>query len=73
MNNEPQFLTLLADSDQIVRYFAHVNSTDVMNAHRNGGIFLLVTVHPDGNASVAFKPGNTLHCTWSPPHWLERR
>jgi hypothetical protein len=43
-----------------------------MYAQRNGGVFVLVTVAPDGSASLAFKPGNDRWCTWSPPVDAER-
>lgn len=69
----PKFVTLLADGDGHARYVATVDATDVMNAYRQGGVFLLVTLDPEGNATVAFKPGRHWEASWSPPITLERR
>lgn len=73
MNLDPTFVTLLGDSDGHARFVAQTDATDVMYAHRNGGLFVLVTVSPDGSASLAFKPGCDYGATWSPPIALERR
>jgi hypothetical protein len=73
MIHDPQFLTMLADSDGHARFVAQVDATDVMYAHRNGGVFVLVQIAPDGSASLAFKPGCDYGCSWSPPVMTERR
>ena len=70
---DPKFVTILADNDGHARYVASIDATDVMNAYRQGGVFLLVTLDPEGNATVAFKPGRHWEATWSPPITLERR
>jgi hypothetical protein len=70
--SDPIFTTLLADHDGFARFVAFTDATDVMYAQRNGGVFVLVTVAPDGSASLAFKPGNDRWCTWSPPVDAER-
>jgi hypothetical protein len=44
-----------------------------MNAYRTGGVFILVTIDPEGGATVAFKPGRHWEASWSPPITLERR
>ena len=72
MIHDPTFVTLLADSDGFSRFVAFTDATDVMYAQRNGGVFVLVTVGPDGSASLAFKPGNDRYCSWSPPVDAER-
>lgn len=72
MIHDPTFVTLLADSDGFSRFVAFTDATDVMYAQRNGGVFVLVMVGPDGSASLAFKPGNDRWCSWSPPVDTER-
>jgi hypothetical protein len=70
---DPKFATVLADSDGNSRWVGHVDATDVMAAYRQGGVHLLVTLDPEGNITVAFKPGRHWEATWSPPITLERR
>lgn len=69
----PQFITVMADHDGHARWVGTLDATDIMNAHRTGGIYLLVTLDKEGNATVAFKPGNDFSTTWSPPVEVNRR
>lgn len=70
---DPKFVTILADYDNHARWVAHIDTTDVMEAYRNGGIHLLVTLNAEGEIVVAFKPGRHWDATWSPPITLDRR
>ena len=69
----PKFITVMGDNDGHARYVATIDATDVMNAYRQGGVFLLVTIDQEGNATAAFKPGRHWEASWSPPITLERR
>jgi hypothetical protein len=69
----PQFITVMADHDGHARWIATLDSTDIMNAYRTRGLYLLVTLNAEGEATVAFKPGNDWSTTWSPPVTVERR
>ena len=69
----PQFITVMADHDGHARWIATLDSTDIMNAYRTAGIHLLVTLNPEGDVTVAFKPGRHWQTTWSPPITLERK
>ena len=69
----PKFATVLADHDGHARWITHTDSNDVMNAYRTGGIHILVTLDPEGNATIAFKPGRAWDATWTPPITLQRR
>ena len=69
----PKFITVMGDNDGHARWIASVDATDVMDAYRNGGIFLLVTLDEEGHVTVAFKPGRHWEASWSPPITLERR
>ena len=69
----PQFITVMADHDGHARWVGTIDATDIMNAHRTGGIYLLVTLDKEGNATVSFKPGREWSTTWSPPITVERR
>jgi hypothetical protein len=70
---DPKFATVLADQDGHSRWIGHIDATDIMNAYRTGGIHLLVTLNPEGDITVAFKPGRHWQTTWSPPITLERK
>ncbi len=69
----PQFVTVMADHDGHARWVGNIGVTDVMNAYRQGGVFILITLNQEGEATVAFKPGRDWSATWSPPVDLERR
>ena len=69
----PKFVTVLGDHDRHARWVGHVDSTDVMNAYRTGGVHILVTLNEHGEITVAFKPGRAWDATWTPPVTLERR
>lgn len=69
----PKFITIMADHDAHARWVGSIDATDVMNAYRTGGIYLLVTLDQEGEITVAFKPGRHWEATWSPPITLERR
>ncbi len=69
----PQFITVMADHDGHARWVGAIDATDVMNAYRQGGVYLLITLNQEGDATVAFKPGRDWSATWSPPITLERR
>ena len=70
---DPKFVTLMADNDGHTRFVASIDPTDIMNAYRTGGIHILVTLDPEGNATIAFKPGRAWDATWTPPITLQRR
>jgi hypothetical protein len=69
----PQFITVMADHDSVARWVVTLDATDIMNAYRTRGIYLLVTLNAEGEATVAFKPGNDYSTTWSPPVETHRR
>ena len=69
----PKFITVMGDHDGHARWVAPIDATDVVNAYRTGGIYLLVTLDQEGNLQVAFKPGRHWEASWSPPISLERK
>ena len=69
----PHTVTVLADSDGHSRWVAHLSGYDILDAAKSGGIFLLVTLDPEGLITVATKPGNAWEATWSPPTMVFRR
>jgi hypothetical protein len=69
----PQFITVMGDHDGHARWVAPIDATDVINAYRTGGIYLLVTLDREGNLQVAFKPGRHWEASWSPPISLDRK
>lgn len=69
----PHTVTVLADYDGHSRWVTHLTGYDIMDAGRNGGIYLLITLDPEGAITVATKPGNAWEATWSPPVEVERR
>ena len=69
----PKFITVMADHDAHARWVASIDATDVMNAYRTGGIYLLVTLDHEGNLQVALKPGRHWEASWSPPISLDRK
>lgn len=69
----PTTVTILADSDGHARWLSHLSGYDIMEAAQNGGIYLLVTLDPEGSIQIATKPGNKWEATWSPPAQLQRR
>ena len=69
----PKFITVMGDHDGHARWVASIDATDVMNAYRTGGIYLLVTLDQEGNLQVAFKPGRHWEASWSPPISLDRK
>ena len=69
---DPQFVTVLGDNDGHARWLACIDSDDVMSAYRQGGIYLLVTLTPDGEIYLSTKPGREWNCTWAPPLQAER-
>ena len=70
---DPKFATVLADHDGYSRWICHTDATDIMSAYRQGGVHILVTLDPEGQITVAFKPGRHWEATWSPPITLERK
>ena len=69
----PKFITVMGDHDGYARWVASIDATDVINAYRTGGIYLLVTLDQEGNLQVAFKPGRHWEASWSPPISLDRK
>ena len=69
----PKFITVMGDHDGHARWVAPIDATDVVNAYRTGGIYLLVTLDQEGKLQVAFKPGRHWEASWSPPISLERK
>lgn len=69
----PTTVTVLADTDGHARWVAHLTGYDIMEAGDKGGIYLLVTLDPEGMITIATKPGNKWEATWSPPADLHRR
>ena len=69
----PKFITVMGDHDGHARWVAPIDATDVTNAYRTGGIYLLVTLDQEGNLQVAFKPGRHWEASWSPPISLDRK
>ncbi len=70
---DPKFITVMADHDGHARWVAPIDATDIMQAYRTGGIYLLVTLNTEGEITVAFKPGRQWDSTWSPPITVERK
>jgi hypothetical protein len=70
---DPKFITVMADNDNYARWVATIDATDVMQAYRTGGIYLMVMLDAEGRLCCAFKPGRHWEATWSPPITLERR
>ena len=70
---DPTFVTVMADGDGHARWAASIDCTDVMQAYRTGGIYILVTLNEEGELTVAFKPGRHWEASWSPPITLDRR
>lgn len=70
---DPKFVTVLADHDNHARWITHTDCTDILNAYRQGGVHILVTLNAEGELTIAFKPGRHWEATWSPPITLERR
>jgi hypothetical protein len=70
---DPQFITVMADQDGHARWVGAINATDVMQAHRTGGVFILVLLDAEGRVFLGFKPGGHWESAWSPPITLERR
>lgn len=69
---DPKFITIMADNDGFARWLIHLDTTDIMDAYRQGGIHLLVTMYPEGELEIATKPGRHWQATWSPPTELHR-
>ena len=69
----PKFITIMGDNDGHARWVGQIDCTDVMNAYRTGGVYLLVCLDEEGNLFVGFKPGRSWEASWSPPITLERR
>lgn len=69
----PTTVTVLADTDGHARWVAHLTGYDILQAAQNEGIYLLVTLDPDGLIQIATKPGNAWDATWSPPAEMKRR
>ena len=69
----PRFITVMADHDGYARWVASIDATDVMNAYRTGGIYLMVMLDQEGNVCIGLKPGRHWEASWSPPITLERR
>jgi hypothetical protein len=69
---DPKFVTVLADYDGFARWLCHMDGTDIMAAYRQGGVHLLVTLSPDGEITLATKPGREWSCSWAPPTTAER-
>jgi hypothetical protein len=44
-----------------------------MDAATTKGIYLLVTLDPEGSIQIATKPGNAWDSTWSPPAEMNRK
>jgi len=70
---DPKFVTVLGDHDNHARWITHTDVTDIMDAYRQGGVHILVTLNAEGAITIAFKPGRHWEATWSPPITLERR
>jgi len=69
----PTTTTILADTDGHSRWLTHLSGYDIMDAATTKGIYLLVTLDPEGNLQVATKPGNAWDSTWSPPVEVQRK
>lgn len=69
----PTTVTVLADTDGHARWVAHLTGYDILESAHNGGVYLLVTLDPEGCIQVATKPGNAWDSTWSPPVEVQRR
>jgi len=69
----PRFVTVMADHDGYARWVGSIDATDIMQAYRTGGVYLLLTLDQEGNLQVAFKPGRHWEASWSPPISLERK
>jgi uncharacterized protein (DUF2461 family) len=69
----PKFITVMADHDGYARWVAAINATDVMNAYRTGGVYIMVMLDEEGRVCIGLKPGRAWEATWSPPISLERR
>ena len=70
---DPLFITVMADHDGWARWVGAVDATDVMQAHRTGGVYVLVMLDAEGRVCIGFKPGREWEASWSPPITLERR
>jgi hypothetical protein len=70
---DPRFITVMADHDGWARWVGAVDATDVMQAHRTGGVYVLVMLDAEGRVCIGFKPGREWEASWSPPITLERR
>ncbi len=69
----PTTVTVLADYDGHARWVAHLSGYDIMDAATTKGIYLLVTLDPEGSIQIATKPGNAWDSTWSPPAEMNRK
>jgi hypothetical protein len=63
----------MADHDGWARWVGAVDATDVMQAYRTGGVYVLVMLDAEGRVCIGFKPGREWEASWSPPITLERR
>ena len=70
---EPRFITVMGDHDGYARWVRSIDATDVMNAYRTGGIYLMVMLDQEGNVCIGLKPERHWEASWSPPISLERR
>ena len=69
----PITCTVLADYDGHSRWVAHLSGYDIMDAATTKGIYLLVTLDPEGMITVATKPGNAWDSTWSAQAEMNRK
>jgi hypothetical protein len=69
----PTTVTVLADYDGHARWVTHLSGYDIMDAATTKGIYLLVTLDPEGSIQIATKPGNAWDSTWSPSVEVQRK
>lgn len=69
----PRFVTVMADHDGYARWVGSIDATDIMQAYRTGGVYILVMLDEEGRVTLGFKPGRHWEASWSPPITLERR
>ena len=71
--HDPTFVTVLADPDGHARWVGSIDCTDIMQAYRTGGVYVLAMLNEEGELILGFKPGRHWEASWSPPITLERR
>jgi len=69
----PYTVTVLANTSGDALWVGKIENYDITSAAIAGGIHLLVRLDSEGMLSIATKPGNAWHATWSPPIELDRR